>query len=68
MNRTNYHASQMEANITLNMRKIEEKSNSFIAIVRINVVKKEFIIDTGSPINIMPLDERIETRPKYKKY
>ena len=31
----------------------------FTEVVRVIGVKKEFIIDTGSPISIMPPDERI---------
>ena len=36
-----------------------EMNKHFTAVVRVNGVKKEFIIDTGSPISIMPPDERI---------
>ena len=40
-------------------KKIEEKSKHYTATVEINGKKKEFIIDTGSPITIMPPDETI---------
>ena len=39
------------------IKKIEEKNKHCIATVKINGRKKEFIIDTGSPITIMPPDE-----------
>ena len=41
------------------IKKINEMNKHFTAVVRVNGVKKEFIIDTGSPISIMPPDERI---------
>ena len=40
------------------MKKIEEKNKHHTATVKINGIKKEFIINTGSPI-IMPPDEKI---------
>ena len=41
------------------IKKIEEKNKHYTATVKINGIKKEFIIDTGSPITIMPPDEKI---------
>ena len=41
------------------IKAIEEKNNHYAATIKINGVKKEFIIDTRSPITIMPPDERI---------
>ena len=41
------------------IKKINEMNKQFTAVVRVNGVKKEFIIDTGSPISIMPTDETI---------
>ena len=41
------------------IKAIEEKNKHYTATIKINGVKKEFIIDTGSPIPIMPPDERI---------
>ena len=38
---------------------IEEKNKNYTATIKINRVKKEFIIDTGSSITIMPPDKRI---------
>ena len=40
------------------IKKIEEK-NKHTATVKINGIKREFVIDTGSPISIMPPDEKI---------
>ena len=39
----------------------------FTAVVRVNGIKKEFIIDTGSPISIMPPDERIMKSTEIQK-
>ena len=41
------------------IKKIEEKNKHYTATVKINGIKKEFIIDNGSPITIMPSDEKI---------
>ena len=41
------------------IKKINEMNKHFTAVVRVNGVKKELIIDTGSPISIMPPDESI---------
>ena len=41
------------------IKKIEENNKHYTATVKINGKKKEFIIDTGSPITIMPPDETI---------
>ena len=41
------------------IKAIEEKNKHYTATIKINGVGKEFIIDTGSPITIMPPDERI---------
>ena len=40
------------------IKKIEENKH-YSATVKINGIKKEFIVDTGSPITIMPPDEKI---------
>ena len=54
------------------IKKIKEMNKHFTAVVRVNGVKKEFIIDTGSPISIMPPDERIikstEIQKKTNRY
>ena len=39
------------------IKTIEEKNKHYTATVKINGKKKEFIIDTGSPITKMPPDE-----------
>ena len=49
------------------VRKIEEKNKHYTATIKINGVKKEFIIDTGSPITIMPPDEKILKSTKIQK-
>ena len=49
------------------VRTIEEKNKHYTATIRINGVKKEFIIDTGSPITIMPPDERIMKQTEIQK-
>ena len=42
------------------IKTIEEKNKHYTATIKINGVKKEFIIDTGSSITTMPPDERIK--------
>ena len=46
---------------------IEEKKKHYTATIRMKGVKKEFIIDTGSPIPIMPSDERIMQHTEIQK-
>ena len=41
------------------IRTIEEKNKHYTATVKVNGVKKEFLLDTGSPITMMPPDEKI---------
>ena len=41
------------------MKKIEETNKHYTATIKINGVRKEFIIDTRSPITIMPMNKRI---------
>ena len=41
------------------VKKIEETNKHYTATVKINGIAKEFIIETGSPISIMPPDKRI---------
>ena len=41
------------------IRTIEEKNEHYTATVKIKGVKKEFITETGSPIKIMPPDEKM---------
>ena len=49
------------------IKTIEEKNKHYTATIKINGVKKEFIIDTGSPITIMPSDERIMKHTETQK-
>ena len=49
------------------IKAIEEKNKHYTATIKINGVKKEFIIDTGSPITIMPPDERIMKHAERQK-
>ena len=41
------------------IKKLDETNKHFTTTLKINGVTKEFIIDTGSPISLMPPDERI---------
>ena len=41
------------------VKKFEETNKYYTATVKINVITKEFIFDTGSPVSIMPPDKRI---------
>ena len=41
------------------IKKIDETNKHFTTMLKINGVTKKFIIDTGSPISLMPPDERI---------
>ena len=41
------------------IKKIEEKIKHYTATVKIKGIKKQFIIDIGSPIKLMPPDEEI---------
>ena len=49
------------------IKKINEMNKHFTATVQINGVKKEFIIDTGSSVSIMPSDERIMKATEIQK-
>ena len=37
---------------------IENRQKQYSKVIQVNGMKKEFIIDTGSPVTIMPSDER----------
>ena len=54
------------------IKKINEMSNLFTETVQVNGIKKELIIDTGSPISVLPPDERImkatEVQKKTNRY
>ena len=64
MNEPNESSCESEEDIQQikEIKKIEETNKHYTAIVKINGIAKEFIIDTGSPISIMPPDKRI-TKP-----
>ena len=49
------------------IKKINELSKHFTATGQINGIKKEVTIDTGSPISIMPRDERIMKATEIQK-
>ena len=49
------------------VKAIKEKNKHYTATIKINGVKKEFIIDTGSPITIMPPDERFMKSTEFQK-
>ena len=49
------------------IKAIEEKNKHYTATIKLNGVRKEFIIDTGSPITIMPPDERIMKHTEIQK-
>ena len=49
------------------INKINEMSKHFTAVVQINGIKKEFIIDTGSPTSIMPPDGRLMEATEIQK-
>ena len=48
-------------------KKIEEKNKHYTATVKINGIKKEFITDTGSPITILPPEEKILKKAELQK-
>ena len=49
------------------IKKINEMNKHFTATVQINGIKKDFIIDTGSPVSIMPPDKRITKTTEIQK-
>ena len=49
------------------IKTIEEKNKHYTATIKINGGRKEFIIDTGSPITIMPPDKRIMKQTENQK-
>ena len=49
------------------MKTIEDKRKQYTAVVRINGIKKEFVIDTGSPVTKMPRDEQMIVKTEIKK-
>ena len=61
MNEPNESSCQSDENIhnIKEIKKIEETNKHYTATVKINGITKEFIVDTGSPLSIMPPDKRI---------
>ena len=49
------------------IKNIVEQQKHYTAIIKINGTPKEFIIDTGSPVTIMPLDEQIIKKTEIQK-
>ena len=49
------------------IKKVEETNKNYTATVKTNGVRKEFIIDTGSPTTIMPMDTRIVNPTEIQK-
>ena len=49
------------------VKKIDETNKHFTTTLKINGIPKEFIIDTGSPISLMPPDERITKSTEIQK-
>ena len=41
------------------INRITDRNKCLTAVVKVNGIEKEFIVDTGSPISIMPVDEKI---------
>ena len=68
-NKANESTSDSDESIhqTKEIKKINEMNNHFTATVQINGIKKEFIIDTGSPVSIMPPDKRIMETTEFQK-
>ena len=46
--------------------RITDRNKYQTAKVKVNGIEKEFTVDTGSPISIMPADEDYRRRPKFK--
>ena len=64
---------QLEKNPTNQRHRIErinritDRNKYLTATVKVNGIEKEFIVDTGSPISIMPVDENIMKRTEIQK-
>ena len=44
-----------------------DRNKCLTAVVKVNGIEKEFIVDTGSPISIMPVDEKILKQTEIQK-
>ena len=49
------------------IKKIDETNKHFTTTLKINGIPKEFIIDTGSPISLMPPDKKITKSTEIQK-
>ena len=49
------------------MNRITDRNKYLTATVKVDGIEKEFIVDTGSPISIMPVDENIMKRTEIQK-
>ena len=49
------------------INRMTDRNKFLTAVVKINGIEKEFIVDTGSPISIMPVDEKIMKRTEIQK-
>ena len=49
------------------INRITDRNKYLTAKVKVNVIEKEFIVDTGSPISIMPADESILKKTEMQK-
>ena len=48
------------------VKNIVEQQKHYTAKIKLNGTPKEFIIDTGSPVTIIPLDEQIKKTENQK--
>ena len=48
-------------------KNIEEKQKHYKAKIKISGIQKEILIDTGSPVTIMPFDKRIVNQTEKQK-
>ena len=49
------------------IKKIVEQQKHYTAKIKINGTPKEIVIDTGSPVKIVPLDEQIMKKTEIQK-
>ena len=49
------------------INRITDRNKCLTAVVKVNGIEKEFIVDTGSPISIMPVDEKILKQTEIQK-
>ena len=59
--------SEMSIHRIEKMNRITDRNKYLTTIVKVNGIEKEFIVDTGSPISIMPVDENIMERTEIQK-